>query len=157
MHCKGISKSSNYTFVQHFWQLQVDHGSWRPCLPSPVVFSHLSGYSDNPALQPGPPPSALCPSSSFAVPTKSKNINYENSSLYFTPFFCLPEAGDIVTLPMKSVSLVVAYSSMLFPKLFHSPALPGAPSIAYCLSVDWHHSKRCVYFFFKKLFRLSML
>ena len=48
---------------------------------------------------------------------------------------CLPEAGDIVTLPMKSVSLVVAYSSMLFPKLFHSPALPGAPSIAYRLSV----------------------
>ena len=60
--------------------------------------------------------------------------------------YCLPEAGDIVTLPMKSVSLVVAYSSMLFPKLFHSPALPGAPSIAYCLSVDWHHSKRCIYF-----------
>ena len=58
---------------------------------------------------------------------------------------CLPEAGDIVTLPMKSVSLVVAYSSMLFPKLFHSPALPRAPSIAYRLSVDWHHSKRCVY------------
>ena len=59
--------------------------------------------------------------------------------------FCLPEVGDIVTLPMKSVSLVVAYSSMLFLKLFHSPALPGAPSIAYRLSVDWHHSKRCVY------------
>ena len=50
---------------------------------------------------------------------------------------------------MKSVSLVVAYSSMLFPKLFHSPALPGAPSIAYHLSVDWHHSKRCVYLFCK--------
>ena len=33
---------------------------------------------------------------------------------------CLPEAGDIVTLPMKSVSLVVAYSSMLFPKLFQA-------------------------------------
>ena len=59
--------------------------------------------------------------------------------------YCLPEAGDIVTLPMKSVSLVVTYSSMLFPKLFHSPALPRAPSIAYHLSVDWHHSKRCVY------------
>ena len=58
---------------------------------------------------------------------------------------CLPEAGNIVTLPMKSVSLVVAYSSMLFPKLFHSLALPGAPSIAYHLSVDWHHSKQCVY------------
>ena len=28
--------------------------------------------------------------------------------------FCLPEAGDIVTLPMKSVLLVVAYSSKLF-------------------------------------------
>ena len=34
---------------------------------------------------------------------------------------CLPEAGDIVTLPMRSVSLVVAYSSMLFPKLFQAP------------------------------------
>ena len=41
--------------------------------------------------------------------------------------YCLPEAGDIVTLPMKFVSLVVAYSSMLFPKLFHCLALPGAP------------------------------
>ena len=61
-------------------------------------------------------------------------------------FNCLLEAGDIVTLPMKSVSLVVAYSSMLFPKLFHSPALPGAPSIAYRLSVDWHRSKRCFCF-----------
>ena len=60
-------------------------------------------------------------------------------------FNCLPEAGDIVTLPMKSISLVVAYSSMLFSKLFHSLALPGAPSIAYHLLVDWHHSKRCVY------------
>ena len=37
---------------------------------------------------------------------------------------CLPEAGDIVTLPMKSVSLVVAYSSKLFQKMFHAPALP---------------------------------
>ena len=37
---------------------------------------------------------------------------------------CLPEAGDIVTLPMKSVSLVVAYSSKLFRKMFHAPALP---------------------------------
>ena len=63
----------------------------------------------------------------------------------FSRHYCLPEAGDIVMLPMKSVSLVVAYSSMLFPKLFHSPALPGAPLIAYHLSVDWHHSKRCVY------------
>ena len=62
------------------------------------------------------------------------------------PNYCLPEAGDIVTLPIKSVSLVVAYSAMLFPKLFHSPALPGAPSITYHLSVHWHHSKRCVYF-----------
>ena len=35
--------------------------------------------------------------------------------------YCLPEAGDIVMLPMKSVSLVVAYSSMLFPKLFQAP------------------------------------
>ena len=69
-------------------------------------------------------------------------------NLFSTPiYFCLPEAGDIVTLPMKSVSLVVAYSSMLFLKLFHSPALPRAPSIAYHLSVDWHHSKRCVYLF----------
>ena len=37
---------------------------------------------------------------------------------------CLPEAGDIVTLPMKSISLVVAYSSKLFRKMFHAPALP---------------------------------
>ena len=40
------------------------------------------------------------------------------------PFYCLPEAGDIVTLPMESVSLVVAYSSKLFRKMFHAPALP---------------------------------
>ena len=51
----------------------------------------------------------------------------EVSYLTCDVYFCLPEAGDIVMLPMKSVSLVVAYSSMLFPKLFHSPALPGAP------------------------------
>ena len=38
--------------------------------------------------------------------------------------YCLPEAGDIVTLPMKSVSLVVVYSSKLFRKMFHAPALP---------------------------------
>ena len=41
-----------------------------------------------------------------------------------TEIYCLPEAGDIVTLPMKSVSLVVAYSSKLFRKMFHAPALP---------------------------------
>ena len=39
-------------------------------------------------------------------------------------YFCLLEAGDIVTLPMKSVSLFVAYSSKLFQKMFHAPALP---------------------------------
>ena len=39
---------------------------------------------------------------------------------YMSWIYCLPEAGDIVTLPMKSVSLVVAYSSMLFPKLFQA-------------------------------------
>ena len=70
---------------------------------------------------------------------------YELYAIYDAIFteipYCLLEAGDIVMLPMKSVSLVVAYSSMLFPKLFHSPALPRAPLITYCLSVDWHHSK----------------
>ena len=68
------------------------------------------------------------------VPMKSQR-EFEKLSIY-----CLLEAGDIVTLPMKSVSLVVAYSSKLFRKMFHTS---GSSQM---LSVDWHRSKRCIYF-----------
>ena len=51
-----------------------------------------------------------------------------------------------MTLPMKSVSLVVAYSSFLCLKLFQAPS-GSSRSPLNCLSVDWHRSKRCIYSF----------
>ena len=59
---------------------------------------------------------------------------------------CLLEAGDIVTLPIKSASFVVAYSSFFCPKLFQ--ALGGSfQSLLDHLLVDWHSSKWCIYYF----------
>ena len=59
--------------------------------------------------------------------------------------YCLPEAEDIVTLPMKSVSFVVAHLSFLCPKLFQAPG-GSSRSPLDRLSLDWHRSKPCIYY-----------